>query len=94
MSKVLSGKLFYNEQVMSYGNSERLSRSTVTIYPDYWDIAELHIRGGFEDNSDIIFPYFSTKNNCCDPSLELSQRDSSTGGSQNTFLWSNMAKKW
>ena len=67
MSKRLSGKLFYNGQVLSYGNIERLSRSTVTIYPDYWDIAELHIRGGIEDNSDIIFPYFSTKTTVVTP---------------------------
>ena len=39
----------------------------------------------------IIFSYFSAKT-CCDPSLEQSQQDSSNDGSQNLFLWRNMAK--
>ena len=31
------------------------------------------------------------KNICCDPSLEPSHRDGSNDGSQNMFLWRNMA---
>ena len=30
------------------------------------------------------------QNICCDPLLELSQRDGSNDGSHNMFLWKNM----
>ena len=51
---------------------------------------ELQIRGDTEDNSELIF-LFLNENICCDPSLELSWRNGSNDGSQNTFLWRNMA---
>ena len=52
---------------------------------------ELQIRGGIEDNLKIIF-LVSSQKHMCDPLLELSRRDRSNGGSQNRFLWRNMAK--
>ena len=52
---------------------------------------ELQIRKGTEDNSQIIFFYFSMKTYVCVPSLEPSRRDGSNDGSQNMFLWRNMA---
>ena len=39
----------------------------------------LQIRGGIEDNSNIVF-LFLTENIHCDPSLELPQRDGSNEG--------------
>ena len=36
------------------------------------------------------FFLFLKENIFCDPSLELSQRDSSNDGSRNIFLWRNM----
>ena len=51
---------------------------------------ELQIRGGIEDNSKIVFFYFSKKT-CCDSSLELSRRDGSNDGSQNMVLWRKVA---
>ena len=50
---------------------------------------ELHIRGGIEDNSKIMF--LIKENRCCDPSLEPSWHDGSNDGSQNRFLWRKMA---
>ena len=44
-------------------------------------ISELQIRDSIDNNSKIIF-LFLNKNIHCDPSLELSQRDSSNEGSQ------------
>ena len=46
---------------------------------------ELHIRGGNEDNSKIIF-LISNRKICCDPSLEQPCNDES----QNMILWRNM----
>ena len=53
----------------------------------FYDIrrSELKIRGGIEDNSNIIF-LFLNENICCDPSLEPSRGDGSKNGSQNTFF--------
>ena len=51
--------------------------------------SEPKIGCSFEDNSEEIF-LFCNKNICCDPSLELSQWDSSTERSQymlNVELW-------
>ena len=48
---------------------------------------ELQIKEGIEDNSKIIFLI----SQCCDPSLETTRQDSSNDGSQNMFLWRNMA---
>ena len=48
----------------------------------------LQIIGGIEDNSKIIFLISQRK---CDLSLESSQRDGSNDGSQNMFLWRNIA---
>ena len=39
----------------------------------------------------MIFLISQKKKICCDPSLEPSRRDGSNGGSQNMFLWRNMA---
>ena len=50
---------------------------------------ELQIRGSIEDNSKIIFLFLSENMLC--PSLESPQRDGSNDGSQNIFLWRNMA---
>ena len=52
---------------------------------------ELQITEGIKDNSKIIFFLFLVENICCDPSLEPSRRDGSNDGSQNMFLWKNMA---
>ena len=52
--------------------------------------SELQITEGIEDNSKIIF-LISQQNICCDPSLELCRGDSSNDGSQNMFLWRNVA---
>ena len=41
--------------------------------------------GGIGDNSKVFFLFLS-KNICCDPSLEPSQRDGSYDGSQNMYL--------
>ena len=49
------------------------------------------MRGDNANNSKIIFFLFLNENICCDPSLEPSHRDSSNEGSQNMFLWRNMA---
>ena len=54
------------------------------------ELSELQIRGAIYDNSKIIF-LFLNENICCDPSLEPSQRDGPNDGSQNVFLWRNMA---
>ena len=40
--------------------------------------------------SDDIFFLLLNENICCDPSLELSQRDGSIDGSQNMFFRRNM----
>ena len=50
---------------------------------------EGQLRWGIEDNSEKCFS-FHNKNICCDPSLELSHRDSSNEGSQQMFLSRNM----
>ena len=50
----------------------------------------LKIRGGIEEKSKIIF-LFLNENICCDSSLGPSRRDGSNDGSQNMFLWRNMA---
>ena len=47
-------------------------------------LPELQVRGVIEANSKIIF-LFLNESICCDPSLELSQRDSYNDGSQNMF---------
>ena len=47
-------------------------------------IADHQIRESFVDNS-MIFFLFLNENICCDPSLEPSQWDGSTDGSQNIF---------
>ena len=39
----------------------------------------------------IYFFLFLNEKICCDPSLEPSRRDGSNNGSQNTFVWRNMA---
>ena len=39
----------------------------------------------------LLFFLFLNENICCDPSLEPSRRDGSNDGSQNMFLWKNMA---
>ena len=51
---------------------------------------ELQIREGIEDNLKIIF-LISQMNTCCDPTLELSRRDSSNDGLQSMFLRKIMA---
>ena len=51
---------------------------------------ELQIRGGIRDNSEISFLIYK-ENICCDPSLKPSPGDSFNDGSQNMFLWRNMA---
>ena len=40
--------------------------------------------------SQRYFFFLFNQNICCDPSLELSQGDSSNDGSQNMVLWKNM----
>ena len=56
---------------------------------DHHFYSELQIRGGIEDNSEIIF-LFLNKNICCDSSLEPSWQDGSDDGSQYMFQRSNM----
>ena len=51
--------------------------------------AELHIRGGDEANSKIVFFLFLNENIRCDPLLELPRQDGSNEGSQCMFLWKN-----
>ena len=51
---------------------------------------ELQIREGTEDNSKIFF-LFLKENICCDLSLELSRQEGCNDGSQNMFLWRNIA---
>ena len=53
-------------------------------------MVELQIRGVIEDNSQIIL-FISQQKHMLRPPLELSQRDDFNDGSQNTFLWKNMA---
>ena len=53
--------------------------------------SKLQIRGDIEDNSKIFLLLFLNENIYCDPSLELSERDGCNDGSQNRFLWRNMA---
>ena len=48
-------------------------------------VSVLQIRMGYRDNLRIISHFFSIKNIFCDPSLELSWRDSSNEGSQHMF---------
>ena len=52
--------------------------------------SELQIRGGIKDNSKMIF-LISRQKHYCDPSLELSRQEGCNDGSQNMFLWTNMA---
>ena len=65
--QVMDIYLFPTQQQINY----------ISNYPIYLAIkqctsTELQIRGGIEDNSEIIF-IFLNKNICCDPSLEPSK---------------------
>ena len=48
-------------------------------------MAELQIRRGNENNTNIFSFLFLNENICCDPSSELSQRDGFNDGSQCKF---------
>ena len=50
------------------------------------------IRWGFENNTKLLFFYFSRKNISYDPSLELSQQDGPNNGSHCMFLRKNKKK--
>ena len=52
--------------------------------------SELQVRGVLRIIQRQFF-LFLNENICCDPSLEPSQRDGSKDGSQNMFLWRNVA---
>ena len=56
------------------------------------NISELKIKVLFDDNSEVIF-LFLTENWCCDPSLELSHRDSSIEGHNKVFYGACIIKK-
>ena len=49
-------------------------------------IVKLHTKGVSEDNSNVIVLFSQEKNTCRDPSLELSQRDSSNEESQHVVM--------
>ena len=65
---------------------KKLRMNTSTVYK----LPGLQIRGHIEDNSEIVF-LFLNGNIWCDPSLEPARQDGSNDGSQNMFLWRNMA---
>ena len=82
-------KDWYDVKAPSMFNIRQIGKTLVTRTqgtsksPQYFNRAELRMRGAIEDNSKISFLFL--KNICCDPSLEPSRRDGSNDRSQNMF---------
>ena len=68
----------------------RLSVSNV-IYHKFSHGATFYMLNGKNVDVMLEFFFFLNENICCDPTLEPSRWDGSNGGSQNMFLWRNIA---
>ena len=88
--KLLNKPNKHMKKIMSAKFKEKMLHLSYIILRIQRTKSELQIREGTDDNSKISF-LFLNGNICCDPSLEPSQRDSSNNGSQNMFLWRNIA---